>query len=279
MLEALIASVGYAGGVLSDKVILCKYRTPIKLFVPTVFFFLALITAVFLPQWGGFDIKILTDYRAILLFLGMIGAAIGWNLFYYKGLLKEDLHEFELIMLLTPLTTIILAEIFIPAERSWGVLIAGLAASIAFIASRVKKHHLRLSVAARGTMAAMFFMAIESIFIKYLLDYIPPVTLYFVRTLFIFIIFAIVYHPKISKFNRDAFALTIISAMFGVVQMVLKFYGFQSLGVIETTMVLLLGPIFVYLFSFIFFKERQNFVKDAITASIIVSCVLYVTIK
>jgi len=279
MLEAFIASIGYAGGVISDKLILSKYKTPIKVFVPTVFCLLALITAVFLPLWGGFDRSVLTNYRAILLFVGMITVAISWNVYYYKGIQKEDLHEFELIMLLTPLTTIILAMIFLPDERSLSVLIAGLIASIAFIASRIKRHHLKLSLVARGTMAAMFLMALESIFIKYMLAYVPPVTLYFVRTLMIGVIFAIIYRPKLTKYNRDAFALTIISAIFGVVQMVLKFYGFERLGVIETTMVLLLGPIFVYIFSYLFFKEKQNFVKDAITASIIVACVLFVTLK
>lgn len=279
MLEAFIASIGYAGGVISDKLILCKYKTPIKVFVPTIFCLLALITAVFLPLWGGFDRSVLTNYRAILLFVVMIGIAISWNVYYYKGIQKEDLHEFELIMLLTPLTTIILAEIFLPDERSWSVLIAGLIASIAFIASRIKRHHFKLSLIARGTMVAMFLMALESIFIKYMLAYVPPVTLYFVRTLMIGVIFAIIYRPKLTKYNRDAFALTIISAIFGVVQMVLKFYGFERLGVIETTMILLLGPIFVYIFSYLFLKEKQNFVKDAITASIIVACVVFVTVK
>jgi drug/metabolite transporter (DMT)-like permease len=72
-----------------------------------------------------------------------------------------------------------------------------------------------------------------------------------------------------------AFALTILSAMFGVVQMVLKFYGFKNLGIIETTMILILGPFLVYMASSVFFKEKF-YKRDVAAAIVAILCILYV---
>lgn len=275
MVEAFIASVGYAGGVIVDKITLARYKVPINRFVTLLFVLLALLTAVFLPKWGNFPLHF--DWRFFLLFAGMIAVAVIWNLLYYRGISKEELHEFELIMLLSPLMTIIFAGIFLPDERNLPVFIAGLLASLTFVFSRFKKHHLLLSKVAKGTLLAMLLLSFESILIKLLLGYLTPVTLYFTRTLVIAIVFSILYRPSVLKMQKEAFALIVISAIFGIMNMVLKFYGFQSLGVVETTMVLLLGPIFVYLFSYFFFQEKKFFAKDAISAGVIVLCIIYAT--
>lgn len=275
MLEVVIASIGYAGGVVADKFALSKYRVPVMRFIPLLFIFLAIFTAIFLPRWGGYDIDLVQSQKYILLFIGMIIVAVSWNILYYQGIQKEDLHEFELIMLLSPLATIAFAEMFLPAERNAGVLIPGLIASLALIATRFRKHHVHIGRTAWRTIVAMLLMSLESIFIKELLAAYSPVTLYFVRTFVIAIVFIALYKPKLLAMPRTAFALTIISAIFGVLQMVLKFYGFSSLGVVETTMILVLGPFLVYLASFFFFRE-QLYKRDILAAVVVVLCILYV---
>ena len=278
MLEAIIASLGYAGGVVVDKIILSKYRVPLCRFVPLLFIWLAVITAIFVPLWGKIDLSQIATPKYILLFLGMILVAAVWNVFYYRGIQQEQVHEFELIMMLSPLITIIFAEIFLPAERSWPVFIAGTIASLTLIATRFRYHHLRISAATWQTILAMVLMSGESILIKNLLQVMSPVTLYFVRTTVIAIVFLIIYRPKIFDMARNAYALTIFSAIFGVVQMVLKFYGFASLGVIETTLILVLGPFLVYFFSTYYFKEKL-FKRDVFAAAVVVACILYVTFR
>jgi drug/metabolite transporter (DMT)-like permease len=244
-------------------------------FIPLLFIWLAIITAVFLPVWGSVDLTKLHNLYYISLFILMIVVAISWNIFYYQGIQKENLAEFELIMLFTPLATVILAEIFLPSERSWTTFIAGLLASVALIFSRFRHYHVRLSMVAKRTMLAMVLMSFESILIKNLLGVFSPVSLYFVRTAVIAIVFVIMYKPKLLSLARDAYALTIVSAIFGVMQMVLKFYGFQNLGVVETTMILLLGPFLVYAFSYLYFQERL-YKRDLAAVAIIVVCILYV---
>lgn len=275
MFEVLVSSIGYAGGVAADKIVLGKYRVPVMRFIPLLFIFLALVTAPFLPIWGTIDWNMAREWQYIGLFVLMIVVAVTWNIYYYQGIQKENLAELELIMLFTPLATILLAEIFVPSERSLPVFIAGIVSSLALVSSRFRRHHIQLSSTAKRTLIAMFLMSLESIIIKHLLNAYSPVTLYFARTAAIALVFVIMYKPKLLAMARDAFALTILSAIFGVMQMVLKFYGFQNLGVVETTMILLLGPFFVYLFSYLYFGEKLY--KRDVTAMIVtVACILYI---
>lgn len=275
MFEVIIASLGYAGGVIADKFVLSKYRVPVMRFIPLLFIWLAIITAVFLNRWGKVNFELVQDWRYIALFILMIVVAVSWNILYYQGIQKEDLHEFELIMLLSPLATIMFAEIFLPSERNASVLIPGVIASAALIFTRFRKHHVHIGKTAWRTILAMVLMSLESILISKLLKAFSPVSLYFVRTAVIAAVFLFLYRPKLLSMPRNAFALTILSAIFGVVQMVLKFYGFSSLGVVETTTILILGPFLVYIASSLFFREHL-FKRDVFAAAVVVACILYV---
>ena len=276
MLESIIASIGYAGGIVADKLILSKYKVPVMRFTPLLFVWLAIITAVFLPKFGGFDYSHIGDYKYIILFVLMIGLALTWNIYYYRGIQKEEIHEFELIMLLSPLVTVLLAEIFLPQERSLSTFIAAVIASFALIITRFRHHHVKIGKVAWMTIVAMILMSGESIVIKQLLDVFSPVTLYFVRTAVLAFAFIIMYKPKLMVMKKEAYALTIISAIFGVMQMVLKFYGFKELGVIETTLILVLGPFLVYFLSASIFKEKLH-KRDILAAIIVIACVIFVT--
>lgn len=275
MFETIIASLGYAGGVIADKFVLCKYKVPVMRFLPLQFIWLAIITGIFLFRWGGIDLAKILHWQYIALFVVMIFTAVVWNILYSQGIQKEDLHEFELIMLLSPLMTIIFATLFLPAERNWSIFLPGLIATGALLATRFRSHHVRIGRVAWKTIIAMVLMSFESILIKELLGVFSPVTLYFIRTATIAVIFLVMFKPKLLEMHRNAFALAILSAMFGVIQMVLKFYGFQSLGVIETTMILVLGPFLVYTASSAFFKERL-YKRDVFAAAVVILCILYV---
>lgn len=278
MLNALIASIGYAGGILADKVVLCRKRVPLLRFIPLLFVFIALFTATLLFRWGHVEWSLLISSKYLLLTFGMIIVAVTWNIYYYRGLQQEDIHEFELIMLLSPLATIIFAEIFIPSERNWQTFVAGLIASAALIATRFRHHHVKISRVAWQSMLAMVLMSLESIFIKEILQAMSPVALYFMRTLIIAAVFVIVYRPKLFDMPKSALFLTALSAVFGVIQMVLKFYGFESLGVIETTMILVMGPFIVYFLSMFMFKEKV-FKRDLLAFGVLIACILFVTFK
>lgn len=276
MLQAFIASIGYAGGVVVDKIILSRYKVPVKRFIPLLFIWLAIITIFLLPKFGLIHWQTLWTYKYILLFISMLAVAITWNSFYYRGIADSEIHEFELIMLLTPLFTIILSEIFLPTERNLTLFIAGAIASLALIVSRFRRHHLQITRNTGIIVAAMFLMSGESILIKYLLDVFSPAALYFFRTAVMSVVFLLAWRPKLLEMPARCFAYTIISAAFGVIQMVLKFYGFVRLGVVETTIILVLGPFLVYFFSAFYFKEYIK-KRDIIAGAIVIATVIWVT--
>ena len=275
LFEVILASVGYAGGIIANKFALSKFRVPVMRFIPLLFIWLAIVTAIFMPRFGGFEFNLFFQWRLMVLFILMIVVAVTWNIFFYQGIQKESLHEFELIMLFTPLATITLATIFLSDERNMTIIIPGLIASSALIISRFRHHHVHIGKTAWKTIIAMFLISLESILIKGLLVAFTPVSLYFVRTLVIAAVFLIMYRPKLLAMSSVAFFLVIISAIFGAMQMILKFYGFENLGVIETTMILVLGPFLVFSASAIFFQERLH-KRDMLAATIVVLCVLYV---
>lgn len=206
----------------------------------------------------------------------MLAVAITWNSFYYRGIQDSEIHEFELIMMLSPLVTIILSEIFLPTERNLELFIAGAVASLALITSRFRRRHLQITRNSGIIVTAMILMSAESIIIKLLLDVFSPAALYFIRTAIMLVVFLTLWRPKLLSMPAKCFAFTIISAVFGVVQMVLKFYGFVHLGVVETTIILVLGPFLVYFFSAFYFKENLKF-RDIVAAIIVITTVIYIT--
>lgn len=275
MLQAFLASIGYAGGVVVDKVVLSRYKLPVKRFVPLLFIWLAIITAFLLPEFGYVNWSLLETNKYILLFILMISIAITWNSFYYRGIQDGEVHELELIMMLTPITTIILSEIFLPSERNLAIFIAGIVASLALVVSRFRHNHLQITRNTGIIIAAMVLSSAESIVIKLMLDTMSPASLYFIRTFVMATIFLIAWRPKLLQMPAKCFIYTIISAVFGVLQMVLKFYGFSKLGVSETTLFLILGPFLVYFFSAFYFHE--NIKKRDIFASLVaIGAIAYV---
>lgn len=275
MIEAVIASLGYAGGVMADKLVLSKYRIPVMRFIPLLFIWLALITAILLPRLGRINMAAFNDWRYIVLLLAMLLVATVWNILYYKGIQQENLHEFELIMLLSPLATVVLATVLLPAERNAGIFIPALIASVVLIVTRFRKHHATLGKAAWRTIIAMLLLSFESILIKELLTMFSPVSLYFIRTAMLALVFVFFYRPKIFAMPKRAFTLIVLSAVFGVIQMVLKFYGLRSLGVVETTMILIMGPFLVYMLSAVIFKE-SIYKRDLFATAVVAACILYV---
>jgi drug/metabolite transporter (DMT)-like permease len=59
-----------------------------------------------------------------------------------------------------------------------------------------------------------------------------------------------------------------------VVYRVATYYGYLKIGVISTTLILMLGTVFIYIFAKIFLKEKIN-TRNIISSAIILACVLY----
>ena len=124
MLSAFIAAICSAGIDTTNKFLLAKLKMPLKYYLPYIFAFLVIISGLILffvksPIGAG-----AFSFHYIFLFMLMIAAAVSWNILISESLQTEPLHEYELIILMTPLVTIILATVLLPAERNIHIFLA-----------------------------------------------------------------------------------------------------------------------------------------------------------
>ena len=272
----LIAALAQVGGIIVDKITLTRRQVSTRVFVPILFLFLFLITAILFPLLGEISQEFFAPYYLII-FLGMLITAFIWNIFYYQGVQAEKVHEFELIIMFQPLLTILLATIVFKGERNLEIGVAAVVAAIFLIIAHIKKAHLNLTLGDYKLLLAVILMSSELILINILLEVFSPVALYAIRTGIIFIIFFLWYHPQINKVANQNIALILGSASLGVAQMVSKFYGFEQYGVVYTSLVLILSPVLVYVVSTIFLHERLKF-RTIFSAVVILGCIVYATV-
>src|SRR6185369_2948742 len=95
------------------------------------------VTFMVMPWFGSVNVLLATNQQYVFYVILMILLAIMWNIFYYQGLKKEKIIEFEMILLLTPLATVLMAALFFPEEFNPPVFWASLIASLALILSHV----------------------------------------------------------------------------------------------------------------------------------------------
>lgn len=245
MFAALLASLAWVGNTMLDKYLLSFRRMKLTEHIPVLFVFLFLITFLTLPWLGGINFVLAGDRMYLFYFVLMILLAIMWNIFYYQGLQKEKLVEFEMINLLTPLSTVLLAAVFFPEEFSWPVFGAAIVGTIALFGSHLRKHHLQFDKYAIHLLLAVILMAMEVMVQNELLQVYSPAALYALRTGILALFFTIYYRPKVDNINDHDFKMLFLAAFLGGASFIGKLYGYQSVGITLTTLIMLLTPIIV----------------------------------
>lgn len=270
-----LSALAQVGGVIVDKITLTRRQVSIHVFVPILFLFLFLTTAILYPFLGDISLKFFEPYY-LLIFLAMLFTAVIWNIFYYQGVQAEKVHEFELIVMFQPLLTILLAAFFLRGESNLRVEITAIVAATFLVIAHINEAHLKITPGAYKLVLAVVFMSIELILVKILLDVLSPVALYSIRTGVIFIFFFLLWRPQINKVANQNTVLILSSALLGTTQMVSKFYGFERYGVVYTSLILILAPILVYIVSTIFLHEKLKF-RTVVSVIVILACIIYAT--
>lgn len=260
----------------NDKLILLRLRGT-KTFLVLLFFFLALFTGLVLPWLGSVDIINALDWKNLGWFALMISLAVGWNFIYYRVQQKEQLQDFEVLNLLSPLATALLAAIFFVDERNVYILPAIFIAGIALIISRLDHRHLEFDKYSVEMILAIFLIAAEILVRKILLDIYSPASLYFFRTAFIFLIFIILWPGIKLPREKTIWSRIALSALLAAFNMVASFYGYVYLGVVLTTLILMLTPITVYFLDAIVIKEKLK-TKNLFAALVILACIIYAVV-
>ncbi|MFA6963297.1 MAG: hypothetical protein WC227_01090 [Patescibacteria group bacterium] len=278
MLFAFLASLLSAGEDIINKIILGKMKLAVQEYLPIAFAFITVISLFLAPIDFRFDSTVLS-LPHLLIFVLLLASSTIWNILLAKSMKTEPLHEYEAIILTVPLATVIMAMIFLPGERNTSAIIAGIVSTLALLIFKFKKHHLNFSKTASRTALAVVFIAVEAICIKTLLVDLSPALLYFFRVFFLTIIFHIIFKPNYDILKIKPVRMGLLAAsLIGATLMVLKYSAFAEIGVVHSTIILLLAPLLTYLGSYFYFKERRNFVPDLACAGVTIACIIYATL-
>lgn len=277
----IIGALALASLTIMEKVVLRKRKIDTKLFQTSAF--LAAVLVMIPLLWFFWKLSpgaLLT--RNILIFVGVVLSAFLANAFLFFALKWEKVSNLEPALIMEPLFTVLLAIIFSffvsgLYDRNLVVIIPAVIAGLALILSHVKKHHLDFNKYFLAAMAGSFFFALELVTSRLILDFYTPVSFYFLRSTAIFILSFLIFRPKFSKIDKKVrWEILLIGALW-VLFRVIVYYGYLALGVISTTLIIMLGPVFVYLFARIFLKEKLD-KRNIIASIVIIACVLYVVL-
>lgn len=274
----IIGSVLEAGGMIFEKKILRKKKIDFRNY--TVYEFLAIVIVMLPILYFVWNVKAdAFSFVNILIFLSVVIVSVIANLLIFYSLKREKVTEFEPVWLMQPLFTILLAFIFFASERKWVVVVLSLIASITLVWSHVKKHHLVFDKYIIAALLGSFLFAVELVLSRTILDYYSPFSFYFLRCLFIFAISFVIFRPSFKPLkDKKIGAMLLIVGLIWTFYRAIVYYGYVTLGIIFTTTLFILSPVFMFLFAVIFLKEKPTRKQIIATIVIVVSVALTIFI-
>jgi len=274
----IIGAILEGAGMTLEKIVLRKHNINYKNYIVYGFLSLVLIMLPLVIFYWEID-QAAYQLKNILIFIGVIFFSIIANLLIFYSLKREEVTALEPIRLMQPLFTIILAFIFsfffttYTSERNFAILGLALIASVSLIASHIKKYHLSYNKYLVAALLGSFFFAVELVISREILPYYSSLTFYFLRCLTIFLIAAILFHPKMNSIQNKTKIYILITAAIWVAYRLILYYGYIAYGVIVTTILFILAPIFIFLFARIFLKEKITW-RQIVSSIVIIACVV-----
>ncbi len=280
MIWPFFGAIALAIGTVAEKLVLAKEKVSVKLYQVAQFLAIIIVMLPFLP----FFWKVSPDFfttKNILVFAGVIIFSVFANCFTFFSMKWERLGKLESAKITEPLFVILLSFIFsfifgtALYGRNPNVLIPAIIAAAALIFSHIEKHHLKFNKYYLAALLGSFFFAIELILSRLILDNFNPITFYFLRCAAILVISLIFLRPKFHNNLNSRTILQILGtgAIFFFYRIIV-YFGYTNLGVIETTLTIMLGPVLIYFFAWKFLKNKLTW-KQLVTAAIILGCVAY----
>ena len=277
----ILSAIALGGGTVFERFVLKKRKVDIKLYQVASFLgiVLALLPFVFFFWYldqSAFQLKNISIFFAVVVF------AVIANLLDFYSLKGEKIVNLESVRVLEPLFTIILAilfSLFIEGvyQRNIHVILPALIAALAFVFSHLKKDHLYFNKYFIAGIFGSFFFALELVMSMLILNFYSPFTFYFMRCIFVFSISLIFFSPNFGKLNGKVKWEIFATSAIWVVYRIALYYGYIKIGIISTTLVIMLGPVFVYLFAYLFLKEKVTW-KNLVAAVVVIASVVYATV-
>lgn len=274
----ILGAIALASGTILEKIVLKQKQMNIKLYQTAMFLAAVLLMAPFIYFFWKMDIQAF-ELKNILIFCAVIITSIIANLFIFYSLKWEKISKLEPARILEPLFVILLAILFSffaeeLYERNLKVIVPALIAAGAIVFSHVEKRHLKFNKYFLAAVIGSFFFAFELIISKLILDFYSPITFYFLRCSAIFLISLSIFRPKLQSLGKKSIRLIFITGATWTIYRIVVYWGYTTLGIISTTLMIMLGPIFIYIFARIFLKEKIRW-RNIVASIIIIACVLY----
>lgn len=268
-----------ATGTVVQRSVLKKRKININLFQSAQFAAIVIACLPFLYFFWKLEPGFLTLANIGIFFLIIIFSliAIRFSLYSMKW---EKITHIEPAKILEPLFTIILAILFsfiidsTLYERNLNVIIPALISGLALVLSHIKKHHFEFNKYFIAAILGSFFFALDLVTSRLILDYFSPLTFYFLRCATILILSLIIFKPNFEMLAPKVRWEILGVGFLWVIYRVMVYYGYLELGVVFTTLMVMLGPILVYFFAWKFLKEKLDR-KSIVAAGVIVACVVY----
>lgn len=217
----------------------------------------------------------------IFILISVVGISVVANFFTLYSMKGDKISNLEPAKAMEPLFTVVLAIFFsflfgaTLYERNFKVIIPAIIAGLALVLSHIKRHHLNFNKYFVAAIVGSLFFALELVISKLILSQYTPISFYFVRCVGILILSIIIFRPanvgKIARQNKISFLLLGIS---WVAYRVILYYGYINLGIISTTLIVMLAPVFIYILAWKFLKEKIEW-KSIVAAIVILACVVY----
>ena len=109
---------------------------------------------------------------------------------------------------------------------------------------------------------------------RLILDFYSPITFYFLRSFSIFLLSFLIFRPNFKKLNSKVSWQIFLTGLIWIVYRIAVYYGYLKIGVISTTLVLMLGPIFIYALAYFILKEKISW-GNVLASVVIVASVIY----
>lgn len=265
---------------ITEKKVVSNKNIDVWLYVVIKFLFVVLVSLPFLYFFWNIQPEALNLVN-IFVFLLIVFLSLLANYFVVYSFKGDSVNHLEPARALEPLFVIFFALIlsfFFGTElydRNAGIFIPALIAGVALIFSHIHKGHLEFNKYFLASVLASLFFALEMSISRILLEFYSPISFYVVRCFAVSVFAFVIFRPKFSKLDNKSSGLFFIIGALLLGFRVIIYYGYVQLGVIFTTLLIMLGPVFVYIFAHFVLKERMSW-KNFIASLVIVGSVGYV---
>ncbi len=273
----ILGAVTLAGGTILERLILKGKRVGIRTYQIASFLSIVVVLLPLLYFFWKLDPAALALKNVFIFFLVVLFAVLANFLAFYSlkgervGKLEPARVMEDFFIILLVLVFSLFSDVYAKNPR---IIIPAIIASLALVFSHIEKHHLNFNKYFVAAIFGSFFFALELVTSRLILDFYSPVSFYFFRCAFILVFSLTLFRPNFKELENKTGWMVFITGIVWVAYRVVIYYGYLKIGIVFTTLILMLGPVFIYLFAHFFLGEKMSW-KNFLASAIIVAAIVY----